>query len=193
MKARRNYILTLGQKIISMKKLFSLALVGILAGASLNSCAQTDKSKRPSPPAKVTETISNGTTVSIDYSQPSLKGRTVGKDVEPMNGKIWRAGANEATVFEVNKDVNIEGKTLPAGKYALFMIANPGDWTIVFNKKWDTDGVFEYEKNKDQDALRVNVKPMSPGKTAEKLTYSIDKDGMVTLLWGDKKVAFKVS
>ena len=176
-----------------MKKLFSFVLLSSLAVASLNSCAQTDKSKRPSPPAKVTETISNGTTVSIDYSQPSLKGRTVGKDVEPKDGKIWRAGANEATVFEVNKDVKIEGQPLPAGKYALFMIANPGEWTIIFNKKWDTDGAFDYEKNKEQDALRVKVKPMAPGSTAQKLTYSIDKNGTVTLVWGDRKVAFHVS
>ncbi|MEP7231418.1 MAG: DUF2911 domain-containing protein [Ginsengibacter sp.] len=176
-----------------MKKIFSLVLLSVMVVASFNSCAQTDKSKRPSPSAKVTETISNGTTVSIDYSQPSLKGRTVGKDVEPMNGKIWRAGANEATVFEVDKDVKIEGETLPAGKYALFMIANPDECTIIFNKKWDTDGAFDYEKNKAQDALQVKVKLAAPGSTAEKLTYSIDKDGTVTLLWGDKKVSFHVS
>ncbi len=176
-----------------MKKLFSFVLVSVLAVASLNSCAQQDKSKRPSPPAKVTETISSGTTVSIDYSQPSLKGRTVGKDVEPMNDKVWRAGANEATIFEVDKDVKIEGNTLPAGKYALFMIANPDEWTIIFNKKWDADGAFDYEKNKGLDALHVKVKPMTPDNTTEKLSYSIDKDGTVTLVWGDKKIAFKVS
>ncbi len=176
-----------------MKKIFSFALLSVMIVASLNSCAQTDKSKRPSPPAKVTETISNGTTVSIDYSQPSLKGRTIGKDVEPTTGKIWRAGANEATVFEVDKDVKIEGEALPAGKYALFMIANPDEWTIIFNKKWDTDGAFDYEKNKDQDALQVKVKPAAPGSIAEKLTYSIDKDGTVTLVWGNKKVSFHVS
>ncbi len=121
------------------------------------------KSKRPSPPAKVTETVSSGATVTIDYSQPSLKGRTIGKDVEPMNGKVWRAGANEATVFEVNKDVKVEGQTLPAGKYALFMIANDNEWTIIFNKKWDQWGL-DHEKNKDQDVLQVKVKPMKAGK-----------------------------
>ncbi len=176
-----------------MKKLFSLVLISSMVIASFNSCAQTDKSKRPSPPAKVSETITNGTAVTIDYSQPSLKGRTIGKDVEPMNGKIWRAGANEATVFEVNKDVMINGQKLPAGKYALFMIANPGEWTIIFNKKWDADGAFEYDKNKSLDVLHVKVKPMTSATTAQKLTYAIAKDGTVSLMWGDKKVAFKVS
>lgn len=175
-----------------MKKLLSLMLLSAVLLLNLNACAQEDKSKRPSPPAKVTQTISSGATVTIDYSQPSLKGRTIGKDVEPMSGKVWRAGANEATVFEVSKDVKVEGKTLPAGKYALFMLANPNEWTIIFNKKWDQWGT-EYENNKSQDVLKVNVKPMSPSGSTEKLTYTIDKNGTVTLMWGDKKVAFHVS
>jgi len=175
-----------------MKKLLSLTLLTAVLISSLNACAQEDKSKRPSPPAKVTQTITSGTTVTIDYSQPSLKGRTIGKDVEPMNGKVWRAGANEATVFEVNKDVKVEGNPLPAGKYALFMIANDNEWTIIFNKKWDTWGAFDYEKNKGEDALQVKVKP-TKGAPAEKLTYTIDKSGKVTLMWGDRNVSFNVS
>src|SRR4051794_40702789 len=175
-----------------MKKFLSFVLLSAVLITSLNACAQGDKSKRPSPPAKVTETISSGATVTIDYSQPSLKGRTIGKDVEPMNGKVWRAGANEATVFEVTKDVKVEGQTLPAGKYALYMLANDNEWTIIFNKKWDQWGT-DYEKNKDQDALKVKVKPMTAGTPTEKLTYTIDKSGKVTLMWGDRNVSFNVS
>jgi hypothetical protein len=175
-----------------MKKLLSFTFLSAVLISSLNACAQDDKSKRPSPPAKVTQTISSGATVTIDYSQPSLKGRTIGKDVEPMNGKVWRAGANEATVFEVNKDVKVEGNPLPAGKYALFMIGNDNEWTIIFNKKWDTWGAFDYEKNKGEDALQVKVKPIK-GATTEKLTYTIDKSGKVTLMWGDRNVSFNVS
>lgn len=176
-----------------MKKLLSFVLLIAVLLTSMNVFAQDeDKSKRPSPPAQVTQTI-NGATVTIDYSQPSVKGRTIGKDLEPMDGKVWRAGANEATVFEVSKDVKVEGQTLPAGKYALFMIANPDQWTIIFNKKWNTWGAFDYDKNKGEDALKVNVKPMTNASPSEKLTYTIDKDGTVTLLWGDRKVAFHVS
>jgi hypothetical protein len=108
----------------------------LLTFITLSACAQQDKSQRPSPPALVKETLKNGTTVSIDYSQPSLKGRTIGKDVEPMQGKVWRAGANEATIFEINKDVKVEGKTLAAVKYALFMLPAENEWTVIFNKKW---------------------------------------------------------
>ncbi len=62
-----------------------------------------------SPPAKASETTNSGAVITINYSQPSVKGRTIGKDLEPMEGKVWRTGANDATVFEVSKDVKVEG------------------------------------------------------------------------------------
>ena len=157
---------------------------------SLVACGQADKSKRPSPPALAKETIKSGAVISIDYSQPSVKGRTIGKDLEPMEGKVWRAGANEATVFEISKDVKVEDKALPAGKYGLFTIMNGDEWTIVFSKTWSQWGAFSYKEADDQ--LRVKVKADKAKDFAEKLTYSIEKNGKVTLLWGDKKVEFKV-
>jgi len=157
---------------------------------SLVACGQADKSKRPSPPAMAKETISSGAVISIDYSQPSVKGRTIGKDLEPMEGKVWRAGANEATVFEVSKDVKVEDKALPAGKYGLFTIMNGDEWTIIFNKTWSQWGAFSYKEG--DDALRVKVKASKAKTFAEKLSYAIDKSGKVSLMWGDKQVEFKV-
>jgi len=176
-----------------MKKLLAFLMFGSVALTSLQACAQDeDKSKRPSPPAKTTQTISSGATITIDYSAPSVKGRKIGSDVEPKQGQVWRAGANEATVFEVNKNVTVEGKPLPAGKYAFFTLDNgDGTWTLIFNKTWKTWGAYDYEKNKGADALKVNVKP-GKGAFTEKLTYKIDKSGKVSLLWGDLDVAFNV-
>src|SRR5213592_4023611 len=131
--------------------LFSLCLL-----TSIAACGQADKANRLSPPASAKETLNNGTTVSIDYSQPAIKGRTIGKDLEPMEGKVWRTGANEATVFEVNKDVHIEGNVLPAGKYGLFSIKNGDNWTFIFSKTWKTWGAFSYKQT--EDVLRVTVK-----------------------------------
>lgn len=156
----------------------------------INGLCQEDKSKRPSPPAKITVTTASGVTITIDYSQPSVKGRTIGKDLEPMPGKVWRTGANEATVFEVNKSVKIEGKPLPAGKYGLFTIANGDDWTIIFNKTWKQWGAFSYKEA--DDALRVNVKAGKASPPAEQMTFTIDKNGKVSLMWGDILVSFKV-
>lgn len=169
----------------------SFLLLAISFTTMLVACGQDDKAKRASPPAQAKETISNGATITIDYSQPSVKGRTIGKDLEPMPGKVWRTGANEATTFEVSKAVKVEGQALPAGKFALFTIANDGEWTIIFNKTANQWGAFSYKEA--DDVLRVKVKPQKAAKFAEKMTFSVDKKGVVTLLWGDTKVDFTVS
>jgi hypothetical protein len=154
------------------------------------SAQDQDKSKRPSPPASVTQALAGGTEVTINYSQPSVKGRTIGKDLEPKAGEVWRTGANEATTFEITKDVKIEGKTLPAGKYSLFTIAGTNEWTIIFNKTWNQWGAYKYKQ--DEDALRVKVKPGKAAQFAEKMTFTIDAKGTVTILWGNLQVPFKV-
>ena len=173
-----------------MKKFLSFALLSGILLISVNAHAQDDKSKRPSPPAMASATTSKGVTINIDYSQPSVKGREIGKDVEPMKGKVWRTGANEATVFEVNKDVTINGKTLKAGKYGFYSIWNGDSWTLIFNKTWNQWGT---KYSDADDALRVDVKNMPPSKTSEKMTFLVDKSGKVTLAWGNVGFAFTVS
>ncbi|MGB4775863.1 MAG: DUF2911 domain-containing protein [Daejeonella sp.] len=170
-----------------MKKLVLFACVYLLV-TGLNSFAQEYKSKRVSPPAKVTETTTLGTTITIDYSQPSVKGRTIGKEIAPY-GQVWRTGANEATVFEVNKDVKIEDKVLPAGKYSLYTIPGEKEWTIMFNKTWDQWGTDYKEAD---DALWITVKPEKSPSFTERMTFNIAKSGLVSLMWGDHQVNFNV-
>lgn len=166
-------------------------LFSVFVLTTMVACGQADKSTRPSPPALVKETLNNGTAVSIDYSQPAVKGRIIGGDLEPLPGKVWRTGANEATVFEVDKDVKIEDQSLPAGKYGLFTIMNGDEWTIIFNKTWDQWGAFTY--NEADDALRVKVKSTKAVAFSERMTFQIAKDGKITLLWGDIAVNFMVN
>lgn len=173
-----------------MKKIFSLLAMSGLLFTSLGACAQQDKSKRPSPPASVTESISSGATITIDYSQPSLKGREIGKDLEPKPGKVWRAGANEKTWIEFSKDVTIEGKALAAGKYSLFMLVNESKATVIFNKKWEGWGTQYAEAD---DALRVDVTAGKSGTSVEKLVYTISNKGVVSLAWGTMKIDFTVN
>jgi hypothetical protein len=169
-----------------MKKLIILTLItGLIT--SFSATAQQDKSKRPSPPAKVSETLKSGAVISIDYSRPSVKGRSM-ETLTPA-GKVWRTGANEATVFETSADVKIEGKTLPAGKYSIYSIPGEKEWTLIFNKTWNQWGTI-YKA--DQDALRVNVKPGKAGSFTEMFTFNIEKKGKVSLAWADTKVDFKV-
>ena len=169
-----------------MKSFLMFAAASII---TLTTFGQDNKAARPSPPAKASGTTASGTAIAIDYSQPSVKGRTIGKDLEPLPGKVWRTGANETTVFEVSKDVKVEGKSLPAGKYGLYSIANGNDWTIIFNKTWKQWGT---EYSKADDALRVNVKAGKTKTFQDKFTITVSKDGKVDLLWGDSDVAFKV-
>lgn len=172
-----------------MKKilLFSLIATTLLSTTSAN--AQDDKSKRPSPPDKVSATTGNGNTITIDYSQPSVKGRTIGKEIASY-GKVWRTGANEATVFEIGKDAKINGTSaLPAGKYGLYSIPGENEWTIIFNKTWKQWGT-EYKEA--DDALRITVKPTKAPAFTEKMTFQVDNAGKVTLLWGNTAVSFTV-
>ncbi len=179
-----------------MKKILSLAVVTSMLFMGINAHAQSgnkppeDKSKRPSPPAMASATIKSGTKVSIDYSQPSLKGRTVGVSVEPKKDTVWRAGANEATVFEVSKDVTINGQKLAAGKYGFFTIWHGDTWTIIFNKTWDQWGAFNYKQA--DDVLRVDVPNVPQSSPAQKMTYTVGKDGKVMLVWGNVGLGFTV-
>lgn len=168
-----------------MKKVLLLSAIALV---TLGVKAQDDKSKRPSPPARVTATTNSGTVITIDYSQPSVKGREVGKDIAPY-GKVWRTGANEATVFEVSKDVKVEGKALPAGKYGLYSIPGKDEWVLIFNKTWKQWGTKYAEAD---DALRINVKPGKAPAFTERLTFNVDKSGKVSLLWGNEEVDFSV-
>lgn len=169
-----------------MKRILTFALIaGLLT--SFNASAQQDKSKRPSPPAKVSQTLASGAAISIDYSQPSLKGRPLSQ-LAP-EGKVWRTGANEATIFETSKDVKIEGKTLPAGKYSLYSIPGSKEWTLIFNKTWNQWGTAH---KAEDDVLRVQVKPGKSAKSAEVMAFNIDKGGKVSLNWADTQVDFKV-
>lgn len=168
-----------------MKKLVLFSAIAIAFMTIGSACAQ-----KPSPPATATGTLNNGTVITINYSSPALKGRSIGKDVEPMQGKVWRAGANDATVFEFSKDVMINGKALPAGKYGFFTINNGNDWTLIFNKTWKQWGAFSYKES--DDALRVNVSASTASSSTERLTYTISNKGIVSLNWGTLQVDFTV-
>lgn len=169
----------------SLKALSFLAM-SLLFVFSVN--AQKDKSQRKSPPAQVTQNV-GGTTITIDYSRPSKRGREIFGAMEEY-GKVWRTGANESSWIEVSKDVKVEGKTLAAGKYGLFTIPGEDEWTIIFNKKWDGWGAFEYKE--EDDVLRVKVAPSTTDEVVEMFTIDVAKNGNVSLAWDQTKVEFKV-
>lgn len=149
-----------------------------------------DKANRPSPFQEISGTIDD-VNVMITFSSPGVKGRKVFGGLEPY-GEVWRTGANEATTFEVDKDVMIEGQNLPSGKYSLFTIPKEeGAWTVIFNKVWDQWGAYEY--NEQEDALRVEVVPEEIGETVERLSFEIVPSGQVKFQWANISLSIDVT
>ncbi len=171
-----------------MNKLFLFTLITGLF-TSLTAFSQQDKSKRASPPAQVSQKLASGATLTIDYSQPSVKGRIIGVDIAPY-GKIWRTGANEATVFEFTKDVKIGGETLAAGKYSFYTIPGEENWVLIFNKNWKQWGSNDYKET--EDALRLNSKSRKSAAFTEQMTFTVSEKGEVSLIWGDKQAEFHI-
>lgn len=184
-----------------MKKLITATLVCLTLLTASKTFAQptpniSDTAKRPplaSPRDSIVTTTQGGVTITMTYGSPAIKGRTIGKNLDPMEDSVWRAGANEATTFEISKDAMIQGKKLPAGKYALFTKKHGDQWTLIFNKEWKTWGAYSYKQNMSKDALQVNVSsPMADDFYHERLKYVIDPNGIVYLFWGHMVVSFTV-
>lgn len=129
--------------------------------------------EKASPPRTAEGTI-NGAKITVNYSSPAVKGRTIFGELVPL-GKVWRAGANEATLFETSKDIKVEGQTLPAGKYSFFIIPGENTSTFIFNKETGQWGT-KYDESKD--ALRVNVASNETTTLTERLTYDVLADGL---------------
>jgi hypothetical protein len=135
--------------------------------------------EKPASPAAVGKGEINGANITINYNSPAVKGRKIWGELVPFN-KVWRAGANDATTFETDKDLIIEGAKLPAGKYSFFVIPNEKECIIIFNKEAKQWGAYKYKEKDDQ--LRVTVKQQMADSSTESLTYKINNDNVV-LIW----------
>lgn len=169
-----------------MKKFLSVFTFITIAFA-MQSAAQNDASKRPSPPMTANATI-GGANISIKYSSPSVKAREIWGKLVPY-GEIWRTGANEATVFETDQDVSINGGNLPKGKYALFTIPEKEEWTIVFSNNNSQWGTYSYKAS--EDVLRVKAKATS-AEHQEQLKIDVQADGNASIHWEKVKVNFTI-
>jgi len=208
---------------ISSKRISLLvAMVGFLLASVAYVAAQQPpvqiKQIRPSQKASVMQTI-GVTDITITYSRPPVKGRTIfadapasmearakgeatldnqnerkpGEPIVPYN-HVWRAGANEATLFQVTDDVLINGQPLKAGSYSLHTIPGKDEWTVIFNSDPGQWGSFSYDSKKD--ALRVKTKAQMVADNQEWLMYSFDpvteNSAQVNIRWEKLKVPFTV-
>ncbi len=187
-----------------MKKIFflSAATIFLFAGSTyaqsgkMKSSTETskvpakeDKSKRLSPPATASETTAKGTTITINYSQPAVKAREIGKDIAPY-GKVWRTGANETTTIEVSKNAEVNGQMLMAGKYGIHTIPGEKKWKLMISKTWDSWGT-DYDAN--NDILTVDLTPQKNPEFVERLTFKINKEGRTIMMWGNIMLDFIIN
>jgi len=165
-----------------MKKIIGLLLILI----ATTNFAVGQKAKA-SPRKSVTGKI-NEANISIDYGSPSVKGRKIWGALVPFD-KIWRAGANEATTFKTDEDIMVEGKKLPTGNYSLFIIPNEKECIVIFNKKSEQWGAYNY--NQELDQLRIVVSPKKESNFTEKLLFLV-KNNAIALLWDNWEIALEI-
>ena len=138
---------------------------------------------QPSSSQTITQGFGLGT-ITLIYSRPNTKGRSIFGNVEPY-GKVWRTGANSATVIKFSDDVTLEGNKVPAGEYGLFSIPGEDQWTIILSKKAKQWGAYTY--NQGDDYLRFSVKPVKLQQSAETFTLQFENmyptSGELHLLW----------
>ena len=145
-----------------------------------------------SPPATALGKV-GAASISITYSSPSVKGRKIWGDLVPY-GKAWRAGANEATTFLTDKDITVEGKSLKAGKYSVFIVPGEKEWEFIFNSETGQWGIkkggdanFDPAKN----VITFKVKPAKSAGIAEQLTYTVTDKGF-KLGWENLEAHVKI-
>lgn len=147
---------------------------------------------RPSPGAVVKQTIGL-TDVTVTYSRPGVKGRTIWGDLVPWD-KVWRTGANEATTIAFADDVTVAGQKLTAGTYSLHTIPGKTEWTFIFNKDAKQWGSYSYDEK--QDALRVKAKPETAATSEEWMEFEFENlsanGADLTLKWEKLRVAVPI-
>ncbi|HXH69804.1 MAG TPA: DUF2911 domain-containing protein [Pyrinomonadaceae bacterium] len=172
-----------------MKK--TIYLVGILTLLTVSNVFAQLNLPRESQRQEIAQTIGD-TRISLVYHRPNVKAREVWGKMVPL-GEVWRTGANENVTFETNRDVKINGQTLPAGKYGLHTIPNKDEWTIIFNKVNNEWGSFKYDVKQDQ--LRVSAKPLKAEfHETMALTFENVKPTTadVAVVWENLRVPFTV-
>jgi len=145
-----------------MKNLF-FSIVCLFMSIGMN--AQV-KMPAPSPTQAIKQDFAMGN-IELTYSRPSAKGRKVFGDLVPYN-KLWRTGANGATIIKFSDPVEIKGKRVDTGSYALYTIPGAESWEIILNKglkNWGVDGYKESE-----DVIRIMVEPMKMKNNIETFT-----------------------
>ena len=160
--------------------------------------------REPSPGATVSQTVGIST-ISVNYSRPSVKGRVVWGTLVPYgwnvqgfglgNSAPWRAGANENTILHLSNEAKVEGTTVPAGDYGLFFVINQDNTgEVILSKDYKSWGSFFYDAKNDQ--MRAKIKVRDVADFNERLNYSFDSVSKnmaeLDLNWDKKQFPVKI-
>ncbi len=132
-----------------------------------------------SPHVKVDWAV-DGADISITYGRPYLKGRVVGESVEPMEGRVWRLGADEATILTTERDLMIGETHVPAGQYTLWVLDRGDTWDLIVNSQ---TGQWGTSYDQAQDFARIPMTVTETNTPADQLILSID-GGEFKVEWG---------
>jgi hypothetical protein len=150
-----------------MRKLSILTLCTLFVATA----ALAEETPKPLSPKQQVAYKTNGKTITIDYSAPSKRGRAIMGELVPY-GKVWRTGANAATVLTTDTDLMIGTLHVPAGKYSLFTIPGEKEWTLIVNKQTGQSGT---KHDEAQDLGRVKMTVVPTKSTVEQFAIGIDK------------------
>ena len=126
--------------------------------------------KLPSPPRKANVNLS-GATITVDYSAPSARGRTIFGGLVPY-GEVWRTGANAATTLKTSSNLRIGDLSVPAGTYTLYSVPSADGWKLVVNKQ---TGQWGTVYNKAQDLGRTTMSVRSTSSPLETFVIDFEK------------------
>lgn len=134
--------------------------------------------------------IVNGDSIKINYHSPGVRKRIIWGGLVPFD-EVWVTGAHDATTLEMPKVFVVNGKEIPAGKYAIFSIPGKKEWTLIINKNWEQHLATEYDER--DDIVRIKVKPKNVNHT-ERLQYYIEtgnsETGKIAVAWERIRVEF---
>ena len=146
------------------KKIATLLTITCVIGQYVN--LTRNLLRNPAQPKPLARTFGLGK-ITLTYSRPNVKGRKMFGYTEPY-GKVWRTGANSATILKLSDDVTMEGHKVAAGDYGLFSIPGKDKWTIILSKKPAQWGAYTYQQS--DDYLRFDVAPVQMQDKIETFT-----------------------
>jgi len=175
-----------------MNKIKYTLLIATLLSA-LPSMAQMKKLS----PHETTSAVSDGNRVTIVYGRPYTKDPKTGEprkiwgDLVPF-GKVWRTGADEATLLITQKPIIMGGATIPAGAYTLFTLpAEDGSAKLIINKQIGQWGIGPGSYDEKQDLARIDLKKDTLDKPVDQFTMAVTKAGDLKMMWDN--VQYSVS